>query len=1255
MLLQRSKLAVTQVERPRLASPWLTALLGLCVGGVLVLSFPQQTLLARVRNLPPSSLTDSYLANLLRTAPGDYELRLLLASNQLRQNQFARARETLQPLRAVDEPALRHQAAWLNWQSLQVEQGLLAADNPRRAVLDAAMRRELRLIDITALPPEQILDMARSAYALGETTLAGQLLERVAAKRDGMNPHWYATFASEALMRGEYRAAADLYQAARTVARSRSEEKAFFRLAVAALQAANRPRDAITFADEHIDGLDDDPDILYQLATLARAARRPDLAEKYARRLLQLSLAEQWRRAQWAAASGVQLRQVGTSTLPAAGGVPGLPFDARAYLLGYDIFVENGKLEDAYQIAAAAVRQRPRNAAWRRRLAEVAEWTGRPAEALGHWQWLARSQGGIDAWQAVARLAPGLFDDAALVEALRYLEQRQPGDARRLERMVAALERLGEPREALALLQRAWQRSTEPARSSAYLRQLADLSERLGDMPLAIDYRRRLLAAEGGAGHRLALAGLLVTGNRPKEALDVLTAGLAAAGDGAEGAALGSDYWRLLGDLAGRLQRDDLALRAYRVLAARGDATVGDAEGHYQLLAGEDPAAAGRVALANWQRFGRSFDLLRALDHLAAQGDFDTMVALLTALRPEQRAALADDADFLRLSAVVHAARGDRAAAGAQFDAALMRAPDATAVRQAVLWWAIDSNDATALRSLLDRYEARWQADPDLHDGLAAAWLTLSLPQRALDRYLTPHLASRHEDLLWLMTYADALEQNGEAERAWQLRRQLFIRLGAARRTAAPLRAADLVIPAALARARLVLTMQPGDPAWHLLVELANSATAPRTTDAPAASRPLSPAARELLLAGQLSLGDSSAARGWLWQQYARHLSRPRWTELALALADNDLAAAGELLARHGEALPRADRIPAAQRLGAGDLAAADAFAAAEVQGHDAALHLQLVDNLLASADAVGLAYTRRDLGGVDEWTRGGDWHAALTPRLALDLELANIDWTVRDATVFATLPAGEERLGARLTWHTPLQRVELQAMHRQGAESTTGFALRGERQLASDLRLGVGAGVHLPASESTPLRIAGMSDRTGVDLLWQVSGRDRLRLEATRDRWRLQDGRPLGEGRLLRAEAGHGVRLAEPDLDASVFWSDLASTRTTLTPPLNPLAADATADSGFFVPDGFRFYGLRLSTGLRHAQERYAGRGLRPFASIATTRHSTLGDGYDLNVGVASTVFGADHLQIGTTIARNGTGSNASSREFRLTYRLHY
>ena len=79
----------------------------------------------------------------------------------------------------------------------------------------------------------------------------------------------------------------------------------------------------------------------------------------------------------------------------------------------------------------------------------------------------------------------------------------------------------------------------------------------------------------------------------------------------------------------------------------------------------------------------------------------------------------------------------------------------------------------------------------------------------------------------------------------------------------------------------------------------------------------------------------------------------------------------------------------------------------------------------------------------------------------------------------------------------------------------------------------------------------------------------------------------------------------------------------------------------------------MRVSTDVRYEQE-YT-RATRPFASLARTWHTALGPGYDLRLGLAGSVLGADHLALSWGLGKAGLQTGGMVRDLQLTYRIHY
>ena len=1185
---------------------------------------------------------------------------------------------------------LRHDALWLAWR-IRVREtelpGLAPAERERRRL---ALVPELMKLAGEPWPDQVMLDLARQALDLRQIELGLALYQRVARSGGGRDPAWYANTAAIALGNGEYRAASRLYLLARSRSATAGEQRGYFLAALRALQGGDMVQEAIDTAERELGDLARDERTLLALVELARAANRIDLADKYVRALLRLSLLEQMRRAERAAQGMDGAIRLAANIEPLPGG-PQLPFDDKIYSLGFEVFLANRKLEDAYRVAASAVHQAPDDLTWRKRLAQVSEWTTRPQEALEQWLLIARRGGGDEAWQAVLRLAPGLFDDRALLAALEHELARAGADPKLLAQVLATYERLGEPQAGLAFLEKTYARRPEPA----LLEAMAKLAERAGDPDRAIEYWERLLATEDITTQRaIHLAGLLLIRGRMKDAFVLLDHARQAARDG------DVEFWRVYAELAMRLQEDERAVTAYRRILETPDAAEADYQITIELLADPYPLQAAELARTAWARWGRQPFLLRALSLLASAGRWPDMQRLLAEMTPAQRSGAEDEVEFLRLRAQLWQRTGQPARAGRDLERALALRPDAQDLRESLLWILIDGNDPRALRAALARWEPRWRGQPALHDALAAAYLALSEPQPAL-AYLTPQVRNRRGDFLWLMNYADALEQNQEADRAWRLRERLWRERP---RRAASIGAADIDAARRMAQARLVLARNPGDPAFAVLRELVRA-----DRESPSASGKLSPPVAELVLSWLQGAGEYEAQRGFLWQQFGRNLSRPLWAEITAALQTDAQADIGALLDRFGERLPRYDWITAAQRSGDQRLAQSAAFEKQERQPHDDPLHFQLTENLLAYANHWDVMAINRRLGALNETQRGFELELGVAPDLRIAFGIDRLDRKSTDESLVYGVPAREHAAMLRLSWRHRDGETRLEAGVRRPRQSpsrakldadlarsqvdpagleqrliergsrplddarpfadTTPLQLTHNRRLSDRSTLDIELGRHLPATETAQLRSAGMKDELALALQHRLSRYDRLSGRWSAQRYQLQRGERVGAGSQWSLEAVHTVRTELPDLEFSGFLTgfrfrsraelDIANL-VWLTPPqvlaqaaeLDPEpAAQLLQDN--FVPRNYTNFGLRVSTGVLVRTE-YT-RALRPFASAGLNRNSVSGNGYSLLLGFAGSIVGSDHFQFGFQLDKGGSGAFDRTREIGLSYRLHF
>lgn len=1346
--MRASNSSALRAERPVVAPDWLIALLTALVCVALWLLYPREDLQRRLAGVEDSELSIAYVINLLRSDPGNPGLRLLLARTQTARGDTLDARVTLQPALDSADDNIHRDALWALWDLSNAEyQGTLESNTALRAAMLQSLQAQLRVLAEQSWPPARQRRLAAMAAQFNQPAV-GLALNNELAKQETTaqgSAEFYERAAREALANSDYAGCAALYLQARGATDDPVKAKAYYLAAARALQSGNQPVAALALAERELGDLADDSEVLLFITNLARAAGRPDIAQRYVRRLLRLtqsgpsrpalafSVVEQFRlqpvvfrssgndqatrpapatpghyddgahfleearrhsAALWSPAQDTgdqaprRLRVAQNATTPtipltataataatAATVLPKLPYDEKIYTLGYQVFLENRNLEDAWAVAQAAVQQRPGDMVWRERLAQVSEWTLRLGMALTHWLVLARTTQQESAWQSVLRLAPGQFDDDALVQALRHELARKPDDRQLVRAFVDASERLGTPQPALDYLQ-------QHAKSPETLEMLAVLAERAGQPTLALQTWRGLLKEplQNTPLRAMRAAVLALTQGFPDEGLRWLQA--------AQTRSLSSDtatdFWRLTGNLAESRRQTAAAIDAYRALINTEGTQVGDYDALIRMLMPQQPIEAAKLAAFTWQRYHESRHLMQALTVYSNQTRWDAFAKLLQRWDADRQQLAIDQKDqkdqndqndlmnapeFLRLVGTWHQSQGRLREARRFYELGLRASPDSVDMQQALLWLLIDGNDTASLRTVLAKQEEKWSRSPDVHDALAAAYQALSLPQTALNRYLTPRFARRQNDFLWLMNYADALEQNQQSDRAWRLRRHLLSSERQALHSKAP--KGDLNQTAAdkqwlseeglnetrrIARARLIMTQRPGDPAAEVLRELLRL-----DSDAP---QQYSNAAAETAIGWLQDAGQYGAERQFLWYQYARsrgkNANRPLWAEITVALAENDRAASGQLLEQFDERLPRYDRVNAASTAHDVRLAQTAAFDAQGHQTDDAPLHLQLTENLMAFSDHVGATVSYVDLGGMNERREDALLHLALSPRLSLDIQLSTLQRTATNPTVIRD-PPDERRLQAQLRWRHLDGESMLTASSRQGASTTTPFLLSHEQRVDNRLSFHIDLGDQLPAEDSLVLRIAGMKRMASASLRYQLSRLDQLSLTHSQEQYQLQSGTQLGSGQHTGVQYRHTYRQDAPSLEWSAFWSmhrynrrdpaGLGDTDQAFRRYLPPGAGEV--GRGFFLPDDFRFFGMELSTNMRYADE--YGRGIRPYASISRTWHSELGPGYGVRFGLAGSVLGADHLALSAGFSRSGIQSRDVTREISLNYRLHF
>ncbi|MDQ8036244.1 MAG: tetratricopeptide repeat protein, partial [Pedobacter sp.] len=443
---------------------------------------------------------------------------------------------------------------------------------------------------------------------------------------------------------------------------------------------------------------------------------------------------------------------------------PAASFDQGRYQLGYEVYLAAGNLPAAYRVAEKAVRERPADAAWRRRMAEVAQWLGQPEVALANWLELARQTGDAQAWREVGRIAPMLADDEAWLRYQQHEAQSHPGDSARINALLSAYERVGRPEEGLTYLAELRKRKD----SRALVEAESLLAERVGQDEKALKDLNTLNRRYGWQeGWVLRAAGI----HYQRGELDQANAVLAEAEPHMPDSAAG--FWQTRAEVA-RLRADEAtALAAYgHVHAGPGEREL-DLINYAALMQGRDPLAAARLQETAYRRYGKPAYANSALYLWVSQNQLPNAEAFLQSLTPGQLAQLEGDAAFHEFRGHLREAQGRWREAMADYAAGRRLVPQRQSLLAAWLSLYIQHAQASDLRRLLLEARAEAADTPLLWPLWAAGWSRLDQPVQALP-YQQALYQQAPNSLLTGLAYADTLAAAGLPDAARALRQKLW-------------------------------------------------------------------------------------------------------------------------------------------------------------------------------------------------------------------------------------------------------------------------------------------------------------------------------------------------------------------------------------------------------------------------------------------------------------------------------------------------
>ncbi len=1097
--------------------------------------------------------------------------------------------------------------------ALAQQQAVADGDAATRAAIGAQVQALVGELQSVA-EGEQLLrvGLAHEQWAVVEKVLAH--LARQGTPEQVLG--WYQQSAETALGHGAYAQAAAWWFVVQAQAGTRAGQRAAFQAGLQALVAGQQVEAVPAAVAQQLGALATDPAAVGSAVTALRAAGAGAAASEYVAAL-------------WAAGAPV--------------------YDAAIYELAYTVYVENGAVAAAYDVAVAASAAVPGDLTWRQRWAQVAEWTGRGAEALAQWQVVAQQQPSPEAWAALVRLGRGLRNLQAWAFGLEEMNKALGLLPHHMKELAGVYEEMGEPEKAIAQLQHAF----DQAPKQEALEDLGLVYERMGRTQEALE-AFDILSAQYGSTMKLAKkrARLLYEQGKLREALTVLT-------EQQDKAPLDDfHYWETLGDIAWDLQEDVVSRQAYESLFQHKELSAFELERYVWLVKGDDPQLGIQLAQYGWQRFFKVGFFLLGVDILQQEKEWDALAKMLEDVTESQLRILEPQQQYWLVRAEVFSRKGDLERALEAYQEALHHEPHSPVIRLAMLWLLIDGQQLEQLHSLLVKWEKSAAADSRFWSAFASAYMLLGQPLQALP-YFEQKFQESPRDYLWVLYYADALELAGQRSHAWELRQYAWVTL---RKEAQSSNDLDWNQDVMRAYGRLALTRESGDRVLALFLRLLR-----QQPDA---------ATKELILSWYLSREEYDPARFWLWRYYARQLSKPNFASLALALIDNNEVVLDRLLSEKNHSLDRLQQVEAAKRLrrdrlvqtlaseGVESSLTPDLYAhvlSDSVLSHmasplDTHQQLPLTAQLWSGVPHVNTRFRFQNRSPLVFQQIEQLWNVPLGRGIEFHPFISHGWQHNTDRKVFRRVPRADTRIGGYLQWNMGPVLGEFSLYHRQALSAFV--SLRGRTQLTwrgrttSEFLIGR----NLEADISVGMLVGGVQDLLRMNHTYQVSKWDTAFLQFDYPRFYSQDRRFLGQGIAVEGAWSHRLRLAYPDITfrLSGNWQRY-SRRQEVSGKLPRLFSSQHSSIPVSNVLPKTFSQIELGAGVGESTFFSYGKNIRPFLFGGVNLNPETSVGANISGGIKGSVIGQDQLSLYGRYLRGGFRQDSTVTEWGLQYQLWF
>ncbi|WP_133136653.1 tetratricopeptide repeat protein [Legionella rowbothamii] len=885
--------------------------------------------------------------------------------------------------------------------------------------------------------------------------------------------------------------------------------------------------------------------------------------------------------------------------------IKSMPYDDMVFKTAFQSLVYNSHIQDAYQLALIAVANRPQDLSWHEKLAQTAIWVGDYNTGFKEWLYVEKENHNIETIKYVISIAKIQGFDQVLVTSLRLFLEQNPNDVNAQIDLANALNRLGKPQKALAVLSKI---PTKEAKET-----VAQIYMDLGQWDNALSAWQSLDKHYGPTIKSVMTEGLIhYSRSQFAAAVNILKLGIPIA------KSEDTEFWQTLGDLAWLINDTSTIAVSYSHV-------LNSSSNLIRLIGLEmerNPQKALNYSLLGWQRYKNDFYLNSILFSGLKLNQWQTLNTVLMNLPEKQLQHLSQNKLFWEVQAAYYAYMGAQESQRKVLIQGLKLHPQMLNLESSLLWSLITNGETLWIKTVMeDIFQRNLMNNEELWHPFAEGFNVLNLYFPALVMY-QQHLLTAEQQEQILIDYAALLERAQLYQEAQKMRALIWQRSLAKLEARSKERNRELV----QSLAQIAPFFVSGTEQAMLFNAL--MAASPTNDDVNIFLNWLAPRHYDELIT-------------YVQWTYL-HGSLPDWAGINLALNKNDLPSLQAIMAHSEKEWPRADRINAAVRLENKPLAVSLAFQELTERPQAPDIYSEFTQYGLELANHCSIGEEYEQFINVIGPRTKVESKLRLTNSLRITPSFSL--WRIRSnqAEQITNVPNYDTHANVSLEQTIHRGTIRYNLGYRNALSSFIPASMELNYTLAGNWQGNFKIYYNQEDLQNSYLRIGGVQDQLNLSVLHHLSKRDLWSLELQGLNYYSQNRHYLANGFNVLGLYQHKFWLSYPDYTIGVFANSYNFYRngsfggnvTTLFPALTPeqLANPALAASAIksnyqqLIPNSYNEGGLIFSFG--EGVQEYSHI-FRPFLWASVYYNTITALSNNIRAGVNGTILGRDSLLI--------------------------